>query len=155
MKEHNLLKEQGNINRGSRVSGFSGFYKFLVRFRIWIIGILLGLLSLVAIGVYWISSLDIEKLVVPILAPTQLLDRNGEPSSQIISVKIDPMSIDQIPLHMQQAIVAVEDKRYYDHTGVDAFGIIRAVFRNVKEGGAAQGGSTITQQLAKNVFFNG
>ncbi|WP_081667432.1 transglycosylase domain-containing protein [Paenibacillus pinihumi] len=155
MKEHNLLKEQGNINRGSRVSGFSGFYKFLVRFRIWIIGILLGLLSLVAIGVYWISSLDIEKLVVPILAPTQLLDRNGEPSSQIISVKIDPMSIDQIPLHMQQAIVAVEDKRYYDHTGVDAFGIIRAVFRNVKEGGAAQGGSTITQQLAKNVFLTG
>ncbi|WP_267875432.1 transglycosylase domain-containing protein [Cohnella cholangitidis] len=56
---------------------------------------------------------------------------------------------------MRQAIVAVEDKRYYDHTGVDAFGIIRAVFRNVKEGGAAQGGSTITQQLAKNVFLTG
>jgi len=155
MKDQTLPKEQGNNRRKSRAAGSSRFYKFLVRFRILIIGILLGLLSLVAIGAYWISTLDIEKLVVPILAPTQLIDRNGEPSSQMISVKIDPVSIDQIPLHMQQAIVAVEDKRYYDHTGVDAFGILRAVFRNVKEGGAAQGGSTITQQLAKNVFLTG
>src|SRR5690606_17207408 len=60
-----------------------------------------------------------------------------------------------VPQHLQQAIVAVEDKRYYDHTGVDVFGIIRAAFRNVKEGGAVQGGSTITQQLAKNVFLTG
>ncbi len=150
-----LLKEQGNNRGASKVAAFSGFYKFLVRFRIWILAFLLGLISLVAFAAYWVSSLDIEKLVVPVLAPTQLIDRNGEPSSQMVSVKIELVSIDQIPLHMQQAIVAVEDKRYYDHTGVDAFGIIRAAFRNVKEGGAAQGGSTITQQLAKNVFLTG
>ncbi|RED76870.1 transglycosylase domain-containing protein [Cohnella phaseoli] len=150
-----LLKEQGNNRGASKVAAFSGIYKFLVRFRIWILAFLLGLMSLVAFAAYWVSSLDIEKLVVPVLAPTQLIDKNGEPSSQMVSVKIEPVSIDQIPLHMQQAIVAVEDKRYYDHTGVDAFGIIRAAFRNVKEGGAAQGGSTITQQLAKNVFLTG
>ncbi|QTH40677.1 PBP1A family penicillin-binding protein [Cohnella sp. LGH] len=150
-----LSKEQGNNRGASKVAAFSGFFKFLVRFRIWILVIHLGLISLVAFAAYWVSSLDIEKLVIPVFAPTQLLDKNGEPSSQMVSVKIESVSIDQIPLHMQQAIVAVEDKRYYDHTGVDAFGIIRAAFRNVKEGGAAQGGSTITQQLAKNVFLTG
>ncbi|WP_239619094.1 transglycosylase domain-containing protein [Cohnella mopanensis] len=155
MAEQNLLEEQGNGRKMSRAPDRSGVFRFLGRFRILIVGILLGLLSLVAIGAYWISSLDIEKLAVPLLTPTQLIDRNGEPSSQMVSVKIEQVSLDQIPLHMQQAIVAVEDKRYYDHTGVDAFGIIRAVFRNVKEGGAAQGGSTITQQLAKNVFLTG
>jgi len=127
----------------------------LKRFRIYIIGILLGMMSLAAIGAYWVHSLDIEKLVVPILAPTQLIDKNGEPSSQMVSVKIQSVSLDQIPIHMRQAIVAVEDKRYFDHTGVDVIGIIRAAFRNAKEGGAAQGGSTITQQLAKNVFLTG
>ncbi|RKP51519.1 PBP1A family penicillin-binding protein [Cohnella endophytica] len=146
MTEQNLHKEPGNIRKDAKLPK---------RFRILIIGAILGLLSLAAIGAYWINSLNIEKLVVPILAPTQLIDKNGKPSSQIISVKIESVSLDQIPMHVRQAIVAVEDKRFYEHTGVDAFGIIRAVFRNVKEGGAAQGGSTITQQLAKNVFLSG
>ncbi|WP_372630537.1 transglycosylase domain-containing protein [Cohnella sp.] len=152
MKEQNVHKEQKKLRR---LSGLPGFYRLLLRFRIWIIATVLGLLSLAAYGVYWIHSLDIEKLVVPVLAPTQLIDKNGNPSSQINSVKIESVPLAQIPLHMRQAIVAVEDKRFYDHTGVDVLGIARAVFRNVKEGGAAQGGSTITQQLAKNVFLTG
>lgn len=136
-------------------SRLSGFFKLLKRFRIWFIGIVLIFFSLLAIGAYWIHTLDIEKLVVPISAPTKFIDRYGEVSSEVTSEKIEYVSIDHIPLHFQQAIVAVEDKRYYDHTGVDIFGIVRAAFRNVKEGGAVQGGSTITQQLAKNVFLTG
>jgi len=149
MNSHNLHKNQGTSRR------LSGIFKLLKRFRIWIIGIVLILTSLLAIGAYWIHTLDIAKLVVPISAPTQFIDRYGEVSSEVTSAKIEYVPIDQVPLHLQQAIVAVEDKRYYDHTGVDIFGIFRAAFRNAKEGGAVQGGSTITQQLAKNVFLTG
>ncbi|WEK53581.1 MAG: PBP1A family penicillin-binding protein [Candidatus Cohnella colombiensis] len=149
MNKHNFHKNKGNRRR------ISGIFKLLKRFRIWIIGILLLLSSLLAIGAYWIHTLDIAKLVIPISAPTQFIDRYGVVSSEITSAKIEYVTIDQVPLYLQQAIVAVEDKRFYDHTGVDVFGIVRAAFRNAKEGGAVQGGSTITQQLAKNVFLTG
>src|SRR5690606_27421254 len=148
-KKDHLHKKEG------RRRGPSDIFRLMKRFRIWIIAMVLLFLSLVAIGANWIHSLDIAKLAVPIAAPTQFIDRYGEVSCEVTTAKIDYVSIDQVPQHLQQAIVAVEDKRYYDHTGVDVFGIIRAAFRNAKEGGAVQGGSTITQQLAKNVFLTG
>lgn len=152
--EASMNKHHVHNNKGSR-HRLSGIFKLLKRFRVWIIGIVLLLTTLLAIGVYWIHSLDIAKLVVPITTPTQFIDRYGEVSSEVTSVKIEYVPIEEIPLHLQQAIVSVEDKRYYDHTGVDILGIVRAAFRNAKEGGAVQGGSTITQQLAKNVFLTG
>jgi penicillin-binding protein 2A len=103
----------------------------------------------------WIRSLDINKLAVPIAAPTQLLDIHGKPAAEISTVKNEPVPISQVPKHMREAVVAVEDRRFYDHTGVDFPGILRAAFRNVRQGATVQGGSTITQQLAKNVFTTG
>ncbi len=65
-----------------------------------------------------------------------------------------PVSIDQVPQHLQNAFVAAEDVRFYDHHGIDPRGILRAVFSNVVSGNATgQGGSTITQQLARNAFL--
>ncbi len=58
----------------------------------------------------------------------------------------------QLPRHLVQAIVAVEDKRFFEHTGVDYLGILRALWRDLLAGGAVQGGSTITQQLVKNIL---
>ena len=63
------------------------------------------------------------------------------------------LSIDQIPGTMRTAMVAVEDRRYYSHPGVDPIGIARSVQVRVVRGRFAQGGSTITQQLARNVFL--
>ena len=66
-----------------------------------------------------------------------------------------PVSIDEVPANLQNAFIAVEDNRFYEHHGVDPLGIIRAVFRNIISGNAtAQGGSTITQQLARNAFLS-
>ena len=66
-----------------------------------------------------------------------------------------PVSIDEVPANLQNAFIAVEDNRFYEHHGVDPIGIIRAVFRNIISGNAtAQGGSTITQQLARNAFLS-
>lgn len=66
----------------------------------------------------------------------------------------DFMPIDLLPLHVQAAVVATEDRRFYSHYGVDPAGLIRAVFANLRAGRFAQGGSTLTQQLAKNLFLS-
>ncbi len=64
------------------------------------------------------------------------------------------MPLDLLPGHVIDAVVATEDRRFFDHNGVDPFGLVRAMFANVRAGRYAQGGSTLTQQLAKNLFLN-
>ncbi len=65
-----------------------------------------------------------------------------------------PVSISQVPQNLQNAFVAAEDVRFYEHHGIDPRGILRAIFSNVVSGNATgQGGSTITQQLARNAFL--
>jgi penicillin-binding protein 1B len=58
-----------------------------------------------------------------------------------------------IPAHLVQAVLAMEDARFYEHRGVDPIGILRAIGVNLRSGGKSQGGSTLTQQLAKNLFL--
>jgi len=62
--------------------------------------------------------------------------------------------VDQIPAVMKDAMISVEDRRFYDHFGVDPVGILRSLFVRVESGKWRQGGSTLTQQLARNVFLN-
>lgn len=61
--------------------------------------------------------------------------------------------LNQLPALYPQAVVAVEDRRFYDHNGVDPIAIARAVWVNLRTGSLAEGGSTLTQQLAKNLYF--
>ncbi|TPW04408.1 MAG: 1A family penicillin-binding protein [Alphaproteobacteria bacterium] len=63
------------------------------------------------------------------------------------------MNIDALPAHVGQAVIAIEDRRYYKHMGVDLEGLTRAVMQNFQKGRVVQGGSTLTQQLAKNLFL--
>lgn len=62
--------------------------------------------------------------------------------------------LDQIPDIYENAVISVEDHRFYRHHGVDFVSFIRAMFKNIQAGEILQGGSTITQQLAKNLFFS-
>ena len=62
------------------------------------------------------------------------------------------VSLERIPLSVQQAVIAIEDAKFYEHHGVDPAGLFRALLFNVKSGGAYEGGSTITQQLIKNTL---
>jgi penicillin-binding protein 1A len=62
--------------------------------------------------------------------------------------------IDTLPQHLLDALVATEDRRFYEHWGVDPVGLARAAFANLRVGRFAQGGSTLTQQLAKNLFLS-
>ncbi|SFL94718.1 transglycosylase domain-containing protein [Pelosinus propionicus] len=67
--------------------------------------------------------------------------------------KSNYITIQYIPLAMQQSIIAVEDNRFYRHYGFDIEGILRAMLVNMQSGGFSEGGSTITQQLIKNLFL--
>ena len=67
--------------------------------------------------------------------------------------KSNYITIQYIPLAMQQSIIAVEDNRFYRHYGFDIEGILRAMLVNMQTGGFSEGGSTITQQLIKNLFL--
>jgi penicillin-binding protein 1A len=61
--------------------------------------------------------------------------------------------LDKLPRYLARAVIATEDRRFYHHFGIDPLGLVRATFRNVEAGGVVEGGSTITQQLAKNLFL--
>jgi penicillin-binding protein 1A len=65
----------------------------------------------------------------------------------------DVVPIEEVPVHVQQAVVAVEDRRFFDHPGVDLRSALRALVRNAREGRVVEGGSTITQQYVKNALI--
>ena len=66
----------------------------------------------------------------------------------------DYVPLDLLPRHVSDAVIATEDQRFYDHHGVDPLGMIRAAITNLREGRTVQGGSTLTQQLAKNLYLS-
>lgn len=85
---------------------------------------------------------------------TKILDRNGEVLYDIFAEqKRTPVPLDDVPLYLRQATIAIEDKNFYEHQGFDPFGMFRGLTRIVTRG-RAQGGSTLTQQLVKNVLLS-
>ena len=84
---------------------------------------------------------------------TTLLASNGEVIQKLGPATREKIQPGQMPLLVKQAFIAAEDRRFYDHNGVDFWGIGRAVVRNVRQGAVREGASTITQQLARTVFL--
>lgn len=88
-------------------------------------------------------------------ASSQIFDSNGTPIATLhASENRLPVSINKIPKDLQNAFIATEDARFYQHMGVDPKGILRAVWSNITNHGVSEGGSTITQQLAKNALLS-
>lgn len=84
---------------------------------------------------------------------TKILDRTGKPLYDIFAdEKRTPISISEVPEHLKHATIAIEDKNFYSHQGFDLFGMLRG-FSRIFTRGYAQGGSTLTQQLVKNVIL--
>ena len=84
----------------------------------------------------------------------KVFDRNGHFVGRLLPEQRYWTSINRIPVFLQNAVVAVEDSRFYEHGGIDVRGIARAALKNVVKGRLAEGGSTITQQLIKNKFLS-
>ncbi len=137
-----------------RLPQFHVNWRGLLRF-----GLLIGIwcfIGLVGILAYYGSGLPklidtaamTRKPSITILAEDgTLIARYGEITGSMVTVK-------ELPPHMPQAVLAVEDRRFYHHFGVDPIGLARAMFVNFRAGHMVQGGSTITQQLAKNLFLS-
>ncbi|KAA0699954.1 PBP1A family penicillin-binding protein [Neorhizobium sp. P12A] len=81
------------------------------------------------------------------------LDRYGNVIGHRGIIHEDSVPVDQLPDYFVKAVLATEDRRFFDHFGIDVFGLFRALTVNAQAGGVVQGGSTLTQQLAKNVFL--
>src|SRR4051812_47303002 len=145
-------RDSGRRGRGPKKPRRSliarGFYGLLV-LGLWAV---IGLAGLIA---YHASQLPpIDQLAVPKRPPNiaimasdgSLLANRGETGGRTVALK-------ELPPYLPKAFVAIEDRRFYDHFGIDPVGITRAMMRNVTRRGVAQGGSTLTQQLAKNLFL--
>lgn len=81
-----------------------------------------------------------------------ILDRNGALLGRIFTQNRDQVALEQLSPTLLEAVVAAEDARFYEHTGIDVKGIVRAVYENWRAGKDKQGASTLTQQLARNTF---
>lgn len=87
-------------------------------------------------------------------ASSQIYDVNGNEIANVHAAENRvPVKLNQVPKDLQNAFVAVEDARFYEHSGIDPRGILRALWANITDRGVAEGGSTITQQLAKNAYL--
>lgn len=116
------------------------------------------------IGLFLLALVVIPILAFTLPAPdsvvrqdgfsTKILDRNGDVLYDIFEdQRRTPVTLDQIPMHLRYATIAIEDKNFYKHQGFDPFGMVRGVSRIVTLG-RAQGGSTLTQQLVKNALLS-
>ena len=116
------------------------------------------ILGLVAGGVLYFhlkSSLpSVESLkTVELQQPMQIYTADGKLIGEVGEQRRIPVKLENVPQRLQDAFLATEDSRFYDHHGLDPVGIARAIFVAVNNGGASQGASTITQQLARNFFL--
>ena len=98
-----------------------------------------------------VNDIDIS----PLGYATFLYDGDGNQLRKLTAPSSNrlPVSIDQIPVDLQHAVVAIEDERFYEHNGIDVRGILRAFVKNLSSGDLSEGASTITQQLLKNNVF--
>ncbi|MBV8331022.1 MAG: transglycosylase domain-containing protein, partial [Verrucomicrobia bacterium] len=97
------------------------------------------------------AQFDLSKLN-SVESASVIYDRYGQVFGKIFIQNREQVGLDQISQYLVDAVIAEEDSRFYEHSGVDLYGIFRALIRNTQAGKIRQGASTITQQLARNVF---
>ncbi len=118
-------------------------------------GLGLGIVLLV-IAIAWLAiTAPLSKSLLPPTPPSITLTADdGTPIARRGAIIGAPVDAAKLPRHVTQAFLAIEDRRFYSHWGIDPRGVARAAWANVGSGGVRQGGSTITQQLAKNAFLD-
>ena len=120
----------------------------------WFVRGLAAMLALFFVLVAWLAiTAPLSKSLQPTSPPQiTLLAADGTPIARNGAIVDAPVKAAELPDHVKQAFIAIEDRRFYDHWGVDPYGIARAAWTNLTSG-TTQGGSTITQQLAKFTFL--
>jgi penicillin-binding protein 1A len=121
-------------------------------------GAVLGLWAVIALvgAAIWAGAHlpPIQSLEIPKRPPTiEIVGVDGSVLAQRGEMAGANVALKDLPPYLPKAFIAIEDRRFYSHFGVDPFGILRAAVANVLHRGVSQGGSTLTQQLAKNTFL--
>ncbi len=122
----------------------------------WLLATAAGIAGvLLLIAVWWVVDLpDVDKTLAQKRPPAvTILDRHGAQIAAYGGVGGEWVPRRRIPVNVVKAVLAIEDRRFYTHEGVDFWGVVRAVVVNIRSGDVKQGGSTLTQQLAKNLFL--
>ncbi len=121
-----------------------------------VVGALWGALILTMILAWYAQDLPkiTESMIFERRPTITIKDNRGEIVDRYGDIKGESVTVEDLPPHVIYAVLATEDRRFYSHPGLDIVGIGRAFVINIVKGRFAQGGSTITQQLAKNLFLS-
>ncbi|HZS63538.1 MAG TPA: transglycosylase domain-containing protein [Xanthobacteraceae bacterium] len=141
--ERKARKKRGGVSRIWRVTYWSAVL------ALW------GVIGAIGVAV-WIGVHlpPIQSLEIPKRPPSiQIVGLNGQVLATRGDMGGEALSLREMPPYLPKAFIAIEDRRFYSHFGIDPIGIARAAAANILHRGVAQGGSTITQQLAKNLFL--
>jgi penicillin-binding protein 1A len=112
--------------------------------------------ALVLLIAWLMVTAPLSQSLQPIAAPSVVvLAADGQPIARRGAVRDAPVDVTALPPHVGQAFIAIEDRRFFRHVGIDPWGVARAMFRNWRAGTVREGGSTISQQLAKTSFTGG
>jgi len=135
--------------RGGGRSAFGRLVYWSVVLAVW------GGVALAGLLIYYASQLPpIDQLAVPMRPPNiAILADDGALIANRGDTGGAAVRLNDLPPYLPKAFVAIEDRRFYTHFGIDPIGIGRAIFRDVTGRGGMEGGSTLTQQLAKNLFL--
>ncbi|WP_246942944.1 transglycosylase domain-containing protein [Bacillus pinisoli] len=115
---------------------------------------LLFILFIMAFFTFMAATANVASLKNGLSQTTIIYDQEGKEATKIVTNRTEGVSYDEIPEHVRNAIVAIEDQRFYKHNGFDLKGMTRAFFKNLVSGRITGGGSTITQQLTKNALLS-
>ena len=139
-------KRGGARNRGSRLGRFI-YWCFVL--GVW------GVIGTVGLFAYYASQLPpIDQLAVPRRPPNiAILADDGALIANRGDTGGAAVHLNELPPYLPKAFIAIEDRRFYSHFGIDPIGVSRAILRDVLWRGGMEGGSTLTQQLAKNLFL--
>jgi penicillin-binding protein 1A len=142
-------REPKKRKSGKGRSGFGRIIYWGFVLALW--ALIAGIGALVWIGIHLppIESLEIPKRPPAVL----ILGANGSTLATRGDMGGAAVPMNELPAYLPNAFVAIEDRRFYSHFGIDPLGILRAIVRDILRRGASQGGSTLTQQLAKNLFL--
>ncbi|MFB6469131.1 transglycosylase domain-containing protein [Cytobacillus sp. Hz8] len=138
-------------------SYWEAFRLFWKRKHITKILLLIGLTFILVMIVFFAimaKSANVESLKKGLNQAAVIYDKDGDVAGKISTNRTEGISVKDLPDHVKNAVVAIEDHRFYQHNGFDLSGIFRALFNNFFAGEITGGGSTLTQQLTKNALLS-
>lgn len=122
--------------------------------KIFLLIVLVFILLSMLFFAFMATTANVQSLKEGLRQSTIIIDKNGEEATSVVTNRTSGVLVEELPEHVKNAVIAIEDHRFYEHNGFDITGITRAFFKNLFAGRITGGGSTITQQLTKNALLS-